>query len=405
MKREIVKKDQLFSNEQVPHALLQQRAFNYRWAEIEQDIIPLTAADPDFKAPVEIGQAISDYALEGLFSYGPHQGMDSFKNALVDTFLIRKNYHLQAEHILPIDSVASAMYIVARNFLEEGDEAIIFDPVDFLFEQAVLATGATVIRCAYDTKKASFSLDQLEQLINKKTKLIGICNPHNPLGKLLEEKELTAIAQLANQHSLVILNDEIWSDIVYPEKKMVSFHHLAPELQQNVITVYGFSKAFGLAGLRIGAIIAPNQDTYDSLVDTSHVMTTAGGVSTLSQIAATTALLRCWYWVDEFLLHLTKMRDYAVKRLNKMPGLSCATPEATYLLFINIKATGYSAEALVAELYKNKVAVVPGNEKFFGPGAKNHIRICFATSEAILTEGLDSIEKTLMRLGIKHAGM
>jgi len=217
----------------------------------------------------------------------------------------------------------------------------------------------------------------------------------------MTESELLTISQLAKQHQLMILNDEIWSDIVYPEKAMTSFHHL-PEPQHKVITVYGFSKAFGLAGLRIGAIIAPTKHHYDLLVKNANVMTTAGGVSTLSQIAATTALLRCWYWVEQFIVHLTKLRNYAVKRLNNMPGISCPTPEATYLLFPNIEATGYDAETLVNEFLKDKVAVVPGNEKFFGPGAKNHIRICFATSQEILSQGLDRIEQTLIRLGVSN---
>ena len=393
----------LFGDDKVPKALLQQRAYNYRWAEVNHDVIPLTAADPDFKAPKEVGQTIANYALDGLFSYGPHQGLPSFKNALVHALAMRKNYQLQANNILPIDSVASAMYITARAYLSTGDEAIIFDPVDFLFEQAIKATGASVIRCPYDQATQSFQLEKLEALITPKTKLIGVCNPHNPLGKLLTKSELILLAQYANKHQLMLLNDEIWSDIVYPEQSMISFHHLPAHYQKNVITVYGFSKAFGLAGLRIGAIIAPDQSHYQKLVEASHVMTTAGGVSTLSQVAVTTALLRCWYWVDEFLLHLTTLRDYAVKRLNNMPKISCSTPEATYLLFPNIEATGYSAEQLAAECLKDKVAVVPGNEKFFGPGAQNHIRICFATSHEILAQGLDRMEKTLARLGITNA--
>jgi aspartate/methionine/tyrosine aminotransferase len=393
--------EDLFNDENVPKALLKQRAYNYRWAELADDIIPLTAADPDFKAPKEVGEAIARYALDGVFSYGPHQGLNSFKNALVHALSIRKNYRLKAEHILPIDSVASAMYIVARTYLTAGDEAIIFDPVDFLFEQAVRAAGANVIRCPYDEKTQRFQLEKLTTLISPKTKLIGVCNPHNPLGKLMTEAELITLAKLAKQHNLMILNDEIWSDIVFPENIMTSFHHL-PDLQQNVITVYGFSKAFGLAGLRIGAIIAPDKHHYEQLVQASNVMTTAGGVSTLSQIAATSALLRCWYWVDQFIVHLTTLRNYAVKRINNMPGLSCNAPEATYLLFVNIAETGYDAETLVNEFLKDKVAVVPGNEKFFGPGAKNHIRLCFATSYEILSEGLDRIERTLTRLKIAN---
>ncbi|MDX1738362.1 MAG: pyridoxal phosphate-dependent aminotransferase, partial [Alphaproteobacteria bacterium] len=260
-------------------------------------------------------------------------------------------------------------------------------------------TKGKVVRCPFDHQKGEFRLELLEQLITPKTRIIGVCNPHNPLGRLMTLQELELIAQLANKYNLWIMNDEIWSDIVYPEKRFVSFHHLPKELTERVISCYGFSKAFGLAGLRIGAIICPSKTSYDAMVQASNVMTTAGGAATISQIAATTALRDCWYWVDEFTQHLTELRDYAVTRLNLMPGVTCQSPEATYLLFPNIELTGLSADQLVAHLLKFNVAVVPGNEKFFGPGANGHIRICFATSKAILSQGLDRMEQALNQLG------
>ncbi len=388
----------LFADDQVPLETLKTRAFNFRWAETAEDIIPLTAADPDFAVAPEIRRAISNYAESGVFSYGPHQGLDDFKQALVDGLALRKDYRIDPELVMPIDSAASGMYAIARACLQPGDEAIIFDPVDFLFEQSVLAAGAKVVRCPFDAESGRFRLDLLPELVSDKTKLIGVCNPHNPLGRIIERDELREIAEFALRYQLWIMNDEIWSDIIFPEKAFSSFHHLPRELTQRVITVYGFSKAFGLAGLRVGAVISPDQDTHQKLVDAAYLMTTAGGVSTLSQVAATCALKECWYWVDGFVEHLTKLRDYAIERLNAMPGISCRSPEATYLLFADITETGLEAEALVEHLLKYKVAVVPGNERFFGPGARGYIRICFATSKGILKEGLDRMENALIEL-------
>lgn len=388
----------LFAHQNVPMDILAERAYNFRWAETDKDVIPLTAADPDFAVAKEIRQAVADYALSGVFSYGPHQGLPEFKNALAVAMSERRGYDLTPEHILPIDSVASGMYIVARTYLEPGDEAIIFDPVDFLFEQSVLAAGAKVIRCPFDAEKGEFRLDLLPEMVSEKTKMIGVCNPHNPLGRLMRKDELAQIAEFANERDMWIMNDEIWSDVVFPELEFASFHHLEPALSKKVITVYGYSKSFGLAGLRVGAVVAPDQQSYDEIVAASNVMTTAGGVATLSQVAATTAMTQCWYWVDGFIEHLTKNRDYAVERLNAMPGITCRKPEATYLLFPNVEGTGLDSETLVAKLLEEKIAVVPGNERFFGPGAKGHIRICFATSFEILKEGLDRIEKALSKI-------
>ncbi|WP_341503951.1 pyridoxal phosphate-dependent aminotransferase [Gallaecimonas sp. GXIMD4217] len=388
----------LFADHQVPLDLLAKRAFNFRWAETEPGVIPLTAADPDFPVAREIRDAISDYAQSGLFSYGPHLGLKDFRLALAEAMGQRRGYDLNPDWILPIDSAASGMYAIARAYLRPGDEMIIFDPVDFLFEQSALAAGATVKRCPFDEASGRFRLDRLDGMVSDRTRLIGVCNPHNPLGRLMRQDELAEIAAFAERHDLWIMNDEIWSDIVFPEQDFVSFHH-QPLSSDRVITVYGFSKAFGLAGLRIGAVMAPSQESFDAITAAAHVMTTAGGVATLSQVAATTALRDCWYWVDAFTDHLRAQRDLAVARLNAMPGVSCTVPEATYLLFPDIRATGMAAEALVDHLHREaRLAVVPGNARFFGPGAEGHIRICFATSRAILSEGLDRMEKALIAL-------
>ncbi|TQV85602.1 pyridoxal phosphate-dependent aminotransferase [Aliikangiella coralliicola] len=387
----------LFSHHNVPLDLLAKRAYNFRWAEVDAGIIPLTAADPDFQVALEVRNAIASYAMDGVLSYGPHGGLSQFKHALANVLSERKSYDISCNNLLPVDSAASAMYSVARTFLSAGDEAIIFDPVDFLFEKSVTSAGAKVIRCPFDKSSGRFMLELLPKLISRKTKMIGVCNPHNPLGKLLSPQEIEDIARFANEHQLWIMNDEVWSDIIYPENQFFSFHHLASNLRQKVVTVYGFSKNFGLAGLRIGAIIAPDDNIYQRIVNTSNVLTTAGGASVLSQIAAITALTQCWYWVDEFIKHLTEMRDYAVTRLNNMPGIQCEKPQATYLLFPNIEATGFTAEDFSAKLLNEKVAVVPGTKRFFGPGAKGHIRISFATSKEILSEGLNRIERAVSK--------
>ncbi|MDG2333833.1 MAG: pyridoxal phosphate-dependent aminotransferase [Myxococcota bacterium] len=389
----------LFDNQSVPLKLLSERAYNYRWAEIDQGVIPLTAADPDFAVAREIRDAITRYAHEGVFSYGPHRGLPSLRTAMAQELSTRHYGGVDPERILPLDSAASCMFTAARAFLNQGDEMIIFDPVDYLFEQAATAAGALIKRCPYDPESGNFRLDLLEGLVTDRTRMIGVCNPHNPLGRLITEGELSTIAGFAQKHDLWILNDEVWSDIVFKPHEFSSFHHLPSPLRDRVITLHGFSKAFGLAGLRIGTILAPGPEAYTKILNASQVMSTAGGASTLSQIAATTAVEHCRYWVDDFVGHLHGLRDLAVQRLNAMPGISCKSPEATYLLFPDIRGTGLGADAMTDYLNTvARVAVIPGNERFFGPGGAGHIRLCFATSEKILVDALDRMETAMHSL-------
>ena len=396
---QIPHQDLTFPHSSIPFKVLKKRAYNLRWATVHKNVIPLTAADPDFPIAPEIREAINDYSASGIFSYGPAEGLPTFKKAASKVLKNRKGIECAPELILPTDGAASAMYTIAKFALKPGDEAIIFDPVDFLFQKSVEAAGGKVVRISINGKTGTFDPKQFINAISKKTKMICLCNPHNPMGKVFSRQELLFIGSLAAKHNLWIMNDEIWSDIVFPENQHINIASLHPEIAERTISVYGFSKTFGLAGLRVGFIATPSKLIFDKILQTSRSNTTAGGVSTLSQVAATAAYENCWYWVDAFLDHLTKVRDYCVERLNKMPGVECRTPQGTYLLFPKIKSFGLSSEEVTLYLLENaNVAVVPGAAKWFGPGAEGHIRICFSTSMELMVEAMDRIEVALEKL-------
>ncbi len=393
-----------FDHESINYQALKERAFNLRWATVPNGVLPLTAADPDFPVAPEISQAIQEYAKVGVFSYGPSEGLPSFKEAAAKVVWERKKVSCNANLILPIDGAASGMFTVARMALSPGDEAIIFDPVDFLFQQAVITAGGKVVRLPFNLKDNTFNKEQLKALVTPKTKMICVCNPHNPLGRVFTAKELEVIGKVAVENKLWIMNDEIWSDIIYQGTAFNSIANVHPWVAERTITIHGFSKTFGLAGMRIGYIVAPSENVYRQLVTASRVASTAAGVTTLSQIAATVAYEKCWYWVDGFLTHLEKIRDYAVDRLNQMNGVYCATPEGTYVLFVNIKAFGLTEEEMTDYLLKKaKVAVVPGAAKWFGPGAIGHIRLCFSTSMVVVKAALDRIEFALAELRLQDS--
>ncbi len=388
--------DILFSNSTVNMKALRTKAYNFRWAEVPEDVIPLTAADPDFPVAKEIVTAITNYISDGYFSYTPHTGFPEFKQSIANYLNTWKNEYVDPKLVLPIDSAARGMYIIAKSVLSEGDEVIIFDPVDYLFRESTLAAGGTPV--LFDAKVIDDHIDlsHLEDLITPKTKMICLCNPHNPLGMVYSKEELELILDLAAKYDLWIMNDEIWSDIVFSEKPFKSILSLGKERNQKTLSVFGFSKSFGIAGLRAGCLYAHNEAIFEILMEHAEVRTTAGGISSLSQIAGRACLDECRYWVEGFLEHLTKNRDYAVKRLNEMPHITCRVPQATYLLFPNITDTGFSSEEIADRLLKEaKLAIVPGTARFFGPGAEGYIRICFATSFEILKEGLDRLEKWL----------
>ncbi len=385
-----------FTNENINFDTLKKRAFNMRWAEQPEGVIPLTAADHDFPAAPEIVEALQDYIKEGYFTYTPHRGMESFKKAISKALKDRKNEDVDPRFILPVDSAARGMDIIAAAFLKPGDEVIVFDPVDFLFRTSMEHAGAKVILFPSNLQPDCVSLEGLEDYITPKTRMLGFCNPHNPLGMLYKKEDLDYLLTLSEKYGFYIMNDEIWSDMIYPECKFRSLLEFGPERNARTLSVYGFSKTFGLAGLRIGCVYTTNPETYDAIVKASMVDTTIGGIDILAQVAGEAALEKAFYRVDQFRQQIAENRDYALERIEKMPGIRCHKPQATFVLFPDVSETGMDPVELVDLLKeKYKVALVPGGARFFGPGSEGHIRICLSTSHEVLKEGLDRLEKGL----------
>lgn len=389
-----------FTNENIKLHVLKKKAFNLRWAEVPEGVIPLTAADTDFLPAPEIGQALKQYIDEGYFPYVPKLGMPKLRESIARSVRERKREPVDAAMVLPIDSAARGMYVIAKAVLKPGNEAIIFDPVDYLFRESVEAAGGIPVLFPARVESGKWDLSDLENYITPKTRMLGLCNPHNPLGLVYTKEELKFILKLCRKYDLWIMNDEIWSDIIYTDSKFTSILEL--EGTEKVMTVYGFSKSFGIAGLRAGCIYCMDPKAFEMAVRASDVLTTAGGISSLSQVAACTCLDQCYYWVDDFRRHLTENRDYALQRINRMPGIKCHKPQATFVLYPDIREIGIDAEQFCEYMKEHQeVAVVPGGRQYFGPGSEGHIRICIATSKEVLKEGLDRLERGIWELTAK----
>ena len=386
----------MFENNTINLELLKRRAHNLRWATVADGVIPLTAADPDFPSAPEISEAICSFAKDRYYCYGPAEGLTDFKESVANYFQVKRNVPVSPAFTFPVDSAAFGIFVTCKTFLSVGDEAIIFDPVDFLFRYSVEAVGATAIPFAIPPNAVKVNFEHLEKLITPKTKMICLCNPLNPTGKVFTKEELTQLGTIACKHNLIILSDEIWSDIIFYPAIFTSIASLDEEIRNRTITITGFSKSYGLAGLRIGAVIAHNQEHFLKLMEVSLHYSTVHGANVLSQIAATTALNKCEYWLNDFLKHLTAMKELVVNELNSIPNFRCIAPQGCYVAFTNISDTNKSSQEMQEFLLNRaKVAVVPGLKQWFGDGAEGYIRMSFATSEEILLEALQRIKFAL----------
>lgn len=367
---------------------LRERAFNLRWATLADDVIPLTAADPDLPVAEEVTRAISAYVSRPHLCYGPACGLPGFRTAVAEHFLRDKGARVDPERVIASNSAASAISLVARELIVEGDEVVIQDPVDFLVAESARRAGAALRH--WSPTGGRFTLEGLAQAVTDRTRVLSVCHPHNPMGTLWSAEEVRAIAAFARERGIALVSDEVWSDVRLDGRPFSSFAGIP-----GAWVVYGLSKGYGLAGLRIGAIVAPDADEARRFALRAGFEHTIEGAATLSQVAATAALQEAGAWREAFLRHCGLQRDRAIARLARLPGARvAAAPEATFVLFVDIRGTGRSAEALAERLEAvARVRVVPGSPRWFGEGAAGHIRLSLATTGDVLDEALSRIER------------
>jgi cystathionine beta-lyase len=390
----------LFSDNIVRLDLLRERAFNMRWAQQPPDVIPLTAADPDFPICPAIQEHLVRHVRDGVLSYGPPEGLPQFREAVAGWMRSTRQMECAPEQVFATDSAASGMAVLARASLNPGDEVLMPDPVDFLLHHTVQRAGGVPVRVSVDpSTPAEQFIAGMEARVTSRTRMLWLCNPHNPLGTVYSRDWQQKVAEWAIQRGLRIVSDEIWSDIVYAPHRHVSLASISPEIARNTVTVYGFSKNFALAGLRVGCLICADPKWKKEIVAASDAESTVYGVSVLSQMAVIAALNDGRQWLADFVKHLQAQRDYVLDRLARWPGVTVQRPQGTYVVFPNVESLGDDAERLCRQLRDHaRVALVPGAPRWFGPGASGHVRICFATSRRILQEAFDRLEPVVTKM-------
>jgi aspartate/methionine/tyrosine aminotransferase len=366
----------------IPLEQLQERAFNLRWGTVQPCEIPLTAADHDLPMAQEITAALQQEVSLGISNYVPAEGLRSYRLAVSDFFEREKGGGVCApERVIATNSAAAAIETWCKVILRPGDEIIIPSPIDFLLPHCARRAGATVISIPANPE---FILADWAQALSDKTKAIAICHPHNPMGFCYNKETLENIAAFAAEHQLEILSDEVWSDLVW-EVPFVSM--LAITSQASV--VYGFSKGYALAGMRLGCLILSEKHDVNLFLDQGEYSSTVNGVGYLPQLAGTVAMQQAKPWLEERKKLIYNVMRYAAERINRETVLKVNIPSATFVLWIEHPKEWDTMETTQWLRNESKVLVVPGLERWFGDGSKGHFRISCATTMEVMTEAMD----------------
>jgi cystathionine beta-lyase len=367
-----------------------------KWAWFGEDVLPMWVADMDFASPPAITEALQRRVQHGVFGYG----MDSkpFKQTLVDRMARLYGWAIQPDDIVLLPGLVSGLNIVSRAVGAPGDGVLINTPVYGPFltapvnQQRTLQSAPLLAHQEGRQLAYALNMDGLAAAVQPETRLFLLCNPHNPVGRAFTRAELTEMAAFCEQHDLVICSDEIHCDLLLGGAQHIPISSLSPEIAQRTITLMAPSKTFNIPGL--GASFAIIQNATLRKQFEASMAGIVPHVNILGMVAAEAAYTACDDWLQELRAYLTANRDFAVRFVEEqMPGVVTNCPEATYLLWLDMRVAGLGDKPADALLKAAKLAVNDG--AWFGEGGAGFVRLNFGCPRSTLVEGLERIRGCL----------
>eukprot|EP01026_Neomeris_dumetosa_P044551 TRINITY_DN3759_c0_g2_i2.p1 TRINITY_DN3759_c0_g2~~TRINITY_DN3759_c0_g2_i2.p1 ORF type:complete len:420 (+),score=49.57 TRINITY_DN3759_c0_g2_i2:109-1368(+) len=367
-----------------------------------KDVLGLAAGEPDFDTPMPAANAGISAIQEGWTHYGPNVGYAELRQAIVDKLWRENGLKYEVDQVIVTNGAKQAIWQAVIATCGKGDEVIIPAPYWVSYPEMVKLAGATPV-VLETTLRSGFTLqiDQLEQSITERTRMIILCSPSNPTGVVYPPEQLQAIAEVVKRFpNLLVLSDEIYEYIIYEGHKHVSFGTLK-DMMERTITVNGFSKAYAMTGWRMGYLAAPKSIAKACATIQSH---TTSGASSIAQKAALVAIQNCSNDVEAMREQFEARKSFVVEKLRKMNGVQFVVPGGAFYVLVDVSqllggvannTRLNSADDLCRYILEEAmVAVVPGTAF----GAPQCIRISFAVGMDVLSEALDRIDVALRQI-------
>jgi cystathionine beta-lyase len=371
-----------------------------KWNFFKKDILPMWVADMDFPAPKPILDALHKQLDHGVLGYEWANGTQ-LPQVVANRMERLYKWKVQPEAVLAVTGIVSGYSVAVRAFESSKKGVAIQTPVYNEFHEVKNNIGIPQIDIPF-VKKVKGNILNYEidwDVFEKRVKKAGIfllCNPHNPLGIIFSRKELTRMAEICIRHKMIIVSDEIHSELLLDGNKFTPMAKLSREIEQHVITLIAPSKTFNIAGLFCGFAIIPNKELRDRYnTELNHLRLHVASTGLHASKAAFSG--KCDGWLVELNRYLTGNRNFLVDYVTKyMPGVRTTIPDATYLGWLDFTQTKIDGSPF--EFFKEKAKVAVSEGKIFGKEGAGHVRINFGTSRATLKEGLERMRKALETL-------
>lgn len=360
-----------------------------------KDVIDLSQSSPHHTTPRHIIDAGVKALQDGLTNISTSDGLPEFRKALADKLLAHNDLQVDPEgDILVTPGSKMGLYESINAYVDRGDEVLIVEPNWVSFRQQVeLSEGIPIAVALSEEEEYALTYDVLERQVSPRSKMVIINNPNNPTGRVYRRSELEAVARFCREHDLLALCDETYEYFLYDSNRHITLASL-PGMWQRTLTSFTFTKAYAMAGWRLGCIVGPASLIGPLSRINEH---TASFVSPFIQMAGVEALQGPQDHLAQWLLECDQLRTYLADCLNRVPGVYCPQPQGATFMFPRYSSSMNSEEMAQWLVEEEGVVVTPGAG--FGESGESHFRIALMRSPADrVVEGAQRIARALAKL-------
>ena len=368
-----------------------------KWDMMEQvygvptnDGIAMWVADTDYRAPAPVLNKMREMVDHGVFGY---VNLDQpYKDAIRWWMRTRHDWVVDADAIFTTTGLVNGVGMCLDTFTQPGDGIVLFTPVYHAFAKVIRNAGREVVECQMVNNDGRYEMDfeAYDEQMTGKEKMVILCSPHNPGGRVWTQAELQAVADFAKRHDLLLLSDEIHHDLVYPGHIHIPMQNAAPEITDRLLMLTAPSKTFNIAGLHTGQVIIPDPELRGQFAKRMLALSLApnsvGQFATAAAYSAEGAA-----WVDEQIAYIDENRKVFDTAIAGIPGLRSMPLEATYLAWVDFSGTGMDRAEFTNRVEQTaKIAVNHGTT--FGSGGEQFLRFNLGTQRARIEEACDRLK-------------
>jgi cysteine-S-conjugate beta-lyase len=379
-----------FNFDQIPN---RRATESTKWQAYDEDVLPMWVADMDFRSPEPVIQALRQRVEHGIFGY-PRQPA-GLKESIVSWLEKRHGWQVTPDDLVIIPGVVTGFHLAAHAVTRPGDGVLVQTPTYGPFFR--VAPNVHLIQQEMELFQGRdgqyfLDLDAFQAAINGRTRILMLCNPQNPTGRVFSQEELVRMAEICLKNEIVICSDEIHSDLVYTGHQHIPIAMLDPEIAAKTITLLAPSKTFNIAGLEASVAVIQDEGLRQQFENARLGL--VGWVNLLGQIAMQAAYQDGESWLDALLTYLEGNRDYLVDTIERqLPGVELARPEGTYLAWLDCRQAGI--EGKPSEFFLKHARVAMNDGAWFGKGGEGFVRLNFGCPRPMLVDALERMKEAL----------